>query len=227
MLGICSFVLASLAAVAANPCFEFIIHEKLGLFPPGFLLRGPAQSDTTLDLRFALRQNDITGLEKSFLEISNPDSPQYGRHLSQQQVTAYVEPSADTLSKVTSWLSSHNLTATNASHAGDWIQVSGIPAGKANKMLNADFSLFTHEGSGKQTVRTLAYSLPAELQNHIDLVHPTVKYVQEMRRITRFIDIFSASPLSIFQRLPAARYPHLPSFQGASLANCRPHVQIP
>lgn len=196
MLGICSFVLASLAAVAANP--GFIVQEQLGFFPPGFLSHGSAQSDTTLDLRFALRQNDIAGLEKSFLEISNPDSDRYGRHLSQQEVMAYVEPSADTVSKVTSWLSSHNLTANNVSHAGDWIQVSGIPAGKANKMLNADFSLFTHAGSGKQTIRTLAYSIPAELQNHIDLVHPTVKYVQGMRRTIQFIDIFSASPLSTF-----------------------------
>jgi tripeptidyl-peptidase-1 len=176
MFGVSSFICLALisTAVSGTPGLSFITHEKAKSVPAGFSLRGPAAPDTTLDLRIALRQNDVTGLEKVFLDISNPDSPQYGHHLSRQQVDAYVEPSADTLSKVNSWLSSHNLTATNATHAGDWIRISA-PVHQANKMFNASFDLFHYPGNGEQLIRTLAYSIPAELKNHIDLVHPTVR----------------------------------------------------
>jgi tripeptidyl-peptidase I len=182
MLGPSSFILALLAAVAANP--GLVLHENVDTVPVGFTLQEPVASQTMLDLRIALRQNDIAGLEKVFLDISNPDSAQYGRHLSQQQVDSYVEPSAETASKVNSWLSSYDLTATNVTRSGDWIQVS-VPAGKANNMLHANFTLFNHTGSGKQTIRTLAYSIPAELQSHIDLVHPTVKYVWDIMKMTK------------------------------------------
>ena len=172
MHGVRSLILALLAAVSAG--FAMSPHEEVHTCPDGFVLHGPADPETRLDLRIALRQNDIAGLETVFLDISNPDSPQYGRHLSQQQVDAYVEPSIETTANVHRWLSSHNLTASNVSHAGDWIQVS-VPVGKANNMLNANFSHFSHAKTGGQAVRTLTYSIPTELQSHIDLVHPTVE----------------------------------------------------
>jgi tripeptidyl-peptidase-1 len=180
MIGVSLFILASLvAAGAAKP--GFILHEKIATAPMDFILHGLVHPDTLLDLRFALRQNNMAGLEKVLLDISSPESTRYGHHLSQQEVEAFVEPSADTVSKVNNWLSSEGLTATNVSHAGDWIQAS-IPAGMANNMFNADFKLFTHTESSQQVIRTLAYSIPAELQNHIDLVHPTVKYVDYITR---------------------------------------------
>ena len=47
---------------------------------------------------------------------------------------------------------------------------------KANELFDADFSVFKHEDSGLEAVRTLSYSIPAELQGHLDLVHPTVTF---------------------------------------------------
>ena len=70
------------------------------------------------------------------------------------------------------WLGEHGLAATNLTAAGDWLHVR-LDVSQANALLAADYAVFTHAGSGAQTVRTLAYSLPAALQGHVDLVHPT------------------------------------------------------
>ena len=49
-----------------------------------------------------------------------------------------------------------------------------VPISKANEMFEADFSIFQHVETGKEQVRTLAYSIPSELKGHLELVNPTV-----------------------------------------------------
>lgn len=41
-------------------------------------------------------------------------------------------------------------------------------------MFDADFTVFEHEETGQQSIRTLAYSIPTDLVGHLDLVHPTI-----------------------------------------------------
>ena len=52
-----------------------------------------------------------------------------------------------------------------------------MPVSTANHLLDADFSVFTHPATGKQTIRTLSYSIPSNLAKHLSLVHPTVSCV--------------------------------------------------
>lgn len=177
MIGTRYLILTFLTVVHAKPVMihrDLVIHEKRDEVPSGFSIHGPANGDTTLHLRLALAQGNMIGLEKALYEISSPSSDRYGKHLSQDEVAAYVRPPADTASKVDDWLSSHNLSATSTSYAGDWLDVS-IPVSKANELLGADFNVFGHRQSGQQTIRTLSYSIPATLQGHLNLVHPTVK----------------------------------------------------
>ena len=87
-----------------------------------------------------------------------------------------MAPTEETTSAVTAWLAEHDVTATPLTPAGDWVGFT-VPVSKANEMLDADFSVFTHDETGKEAIRTLSYSIPAELQGHLDLVHPTITYV--------------------------------------------------
>lgn len=74
------------------------------------------------------------------------------------------------------WLAEYGLNATVISPGGDWLAIQ-VPVGKANEMLNADFSVFTHDVSGARNIRTLQYSIPEHLVNHLQLVHPTITFV--------------------------------------------------
>jgi tripeptidyl-peptidase I len=94
------------------------------------------------------------------------------------QVEAFVAPSSDTVSAVTEWLSANGLKASPVSPAGDIVSFS-VPVSQANKMLNADFSVFTDQATGEQAIRTLSYSVPAALTNHIQFIHPTTACVSD------------------------------------------------
>ncbi|KAF9876813.1 hypothetical protein CkaCkLH20_05659 [Colletotrichum karsti] len=46
----------------------------------------------------------------------------------------------------------------------------------ANQLLDAEYSWFRNEDSGKEVLRTLKYSLPLELKNTISLISPTTRF---------------------------------------------------
>ena len=90
-----------------------------------------------------------------------------------RQVEKFVAPTSESKEAVDAWLKQAGLNATTASAAGDWITVT-MPISKANELFDADFAVYTHPASGKQTIRTMSYSIPTALDGHLDFVHPTI-----------------------------------------------------
>ncbi|SRR6266702_1534411 len=87
-----------------------------------------------------------------------------------------MTPEPETVTAVNKWLSANGLKATVLSPFGDWIGFE-TTASHAIELFDAEFSAFVHDGSGKRANRTLAYSIPASLKDHLQLVHPTITCV--------------------------------------------------
>lgn len=95
--------------------------------------------------------------------------------LIKSQVEEYVRPTDETTSIVNEFLQMNNVSAKTTSPAGDWLSFS-ISVGQANALFDANYSVFEHEATGSQITRTLSYSIPAELQGHLELVHPSISF---------------------------------------------------
>ena len=52
-----------------------------------------------------------------------------------------------------------------------------IPAAQANTLLNANFTTYVHEATNTTHVRTLAYSLPDDVSNHVAFIYPTTQFI--------------------------------------------------
>lgn len=74
------------------------------------------------------------------------------------------------------FLQENGLTGKSLSPAGDWVGFQATVS-QANALFDADFQVFKHEDTGSESIVTMAYSVPADLAGHVDLVHPTVTYV--------------------------------------------------
>lgn len=85
-----------------------------------------------------------------------------------------VAPSAETVSKVAAWLGKNNITAQTISPAGDWLSIS-VPVAQANTLLNAQFEEYTWDKTNKTVIRTLAYSIPETLQEHLQFIYPATQ----------------------------------------------------
>ncbi|KAI0718407.1 family S53 protease-like protein [Cerioporus squamosus] len=180
------------ASPSPHPGHDLRVRASRSVAPAGFADVGPASPEQTLTLRFALAQSDPEGLIDALYRVSDPASPTYRQWLSKEQVAQFVAPKAETAEAVNVWLQENGLTATTSSAAGDWISFE-VPVKKANELFGTEFKTFAHQESGTEVVRTLSYSLPASLQSHVDLVHPTTtfpdpKLQSSATKAKRFID---------------------------------------
>ncbi|KAH8992221.1 subtilisin-like protein [Lactarius akahatsu] len=177
MVNVLTVLPSFFSLVLASSYFErhMRLHERRDGVPEGFTNKGPAPGDVTLRFRIALVQNDTQGLQTKLMDVSTPRSPQYGQWLSKEEVGTFVTPKRETATAVNEWLATNGLNATVLSPFGDWIGFE-TTVSHANVLFDADFSTFVHDGSGKSAIRTLAYSIPASLTAHLQLIHPTISF---------------------------------------------------
>ncbi|KAJ3546551.1 hypothetical protein NM688_g5505 [Phlebia brevispora] len=154
---------------------EMVLHEYITTIPAGFVDGGPANPESLLDLQIALVQGGMDDLIETLHNVSSPGHPSFGQYLSQEDVIKLTSPAQETIVAVTAWLHDAGLNATAMTLAGDWIQLNATVS-LANELFDADFSVFIDTATGAQSIRTLNYSIPADLVGHLDFVHPTISF---------------------------------------------------
>ena len=70
----------------------WVVRSSRNVPPEGFRLDMGTTQENLLRLTIGLPQNNITGLQKALLDVSDPDSPNYGHYWSQAEVR---RPSVD------------------------------------------------------------------------------------------------------------------------------------
>ncbi|KAJ7631798.1 family S53 protease [Mycena rosella] len=166
------------------------VHESRAAPAEGFTHSATARAEQELTLRIALKQNNIAGLQTEVYKVSDPASEVYGRHLTLEEVAEFVKPTDETHAAVFSWLSENHINAKSVTPAGDMLEIK-IPVSQANDLLSAKFSVFTHVRTGKAIIRTLQYSLPTPLTQHVEFVHPTTIFAPPLDLMPKFV---AASP---------------------------------
>ncbi|KAK0189207.1 peptidase S8/S53 domain-containing protein [Armillaria mellea] len=159
--------------------------------PRGWKWVSKPDPESTIELRFGLKQDRVDELISSLYEVSTPNHHRYGKHLSKEEVDALVAPHPDSVEAVESWLLHHGVDpadATFRSSSGSWITVP-VSVSKAERMLGTEYGLYHHPQSSSYVVRTMSYSLPRELHQAVDVVSPTT-YFGTLRsmRATSFVE---------------------------------------
>jgi len=131
-------------------------------------------NDQSLKLWIHLKNRNIGSFHQKVFEISTPDHPDYGRHLSRVELRDMLAPSQKSYDMVAEWLEENGLS-DKAKIENDWVIIEGT-IGDAAKLLQTEYQMFENKADGKVTARTLAYSLPNALHDHVDMVAPTIKF---------------------------------------------------
>jgi tripeptidyl-peptidase-1 len=106
------------------------------------------------------------------LDVSTPDHPSYGKHLEGHEIKAMLAPTKKASSSVVSWLQDHNVTAIEED--GYWVTFA-TRVGTANKLLDTEFAWFKSDYRNQERLRTLEYSVPETIAEHINFVQPTIR----------------------------------------------------
>ena len=134
---------------------------------------GRASPTASVTLSIILEPEDILGaqkLESKFWAVSDPDSSEYGLHLSKTEVTDLIHASPAALDSVHKWLDAHGATSHHAGAHRDSIEAV-LRVADAERLLDATLYEYEHSrGARLVRVGPGGYSVPASLASSIRLV---------------------------------------------------------
>ena len=110
-------------------------------------------------------------LQSRLHNISDPASPDFGRHLTHEEITAITATDASA-AVVTAYLESKGATIIKSTQHGEYITASWTVQGWEDVLATEFFRFENGEG---EVLRALQYSLPTELVGHIHAVFHTVQ----------------------------------------------------
>ncbi|KIK66637.1 hypothetical protein GYMLUDRAFT_1023250 [Collybiopsis luxurians FD-317 M1] len=195
-ISLLSSLRASKAAGLPTRC-AIAVHDSRTL-PVYFASSGTPNPSAPINLKIALTAQDTAGLEQKLHEVSDPTSPLYGQYLSFEETKAFAGPAPDSVKAVTAWLNENGITNITTTGAFDnWLAFT-VPISTANSLFNADYQQYTEIGGPMQLTRTLAYSIPVELKDHINVVHPSMDFVRNLQ--TPEFHIPASAPLNTTAR---------------------------
>ncbi|KAF2400262.1 tripeptidyl peptidase A [Trichodelitschia bisporula] len=142
--------------------------KQAALVQQGWSVARTPALEETVTLQVALTLTDEEKLFQKLRDVSDPKSKEYGKYLDRDDVNAIIKPSDEANNAVVSWLKESGASYVHSD--GTWVTFQ-TTVGKANELLEADFVQYQRDGVNK--VRTTSYSVPAEIAQHIDFIHPT------------------------------------------------------
>lgn len=131
LLWLLSLIIGLVAALSSRTTFQY------GGQPRGWQLVEPARPTDQVHLIFALKQQNLDQLDRTFWEVSNPKSPRYGKYLSMEAVNKMVAPSQETVTQTLAFLSNYPVSIN---HYNDYIEVDCTVA-VAEQMLSTRYLL--------------------------------------------------------------------------------------
>ncbi|KAL8808828.1 MAG: hypothetical protein Q9223_003671 [Gallowayella weberi] len=159
------------------PLAELTPLESLREVPQGWHQGGSPPADQRLRFRIALRQENAYDFEQHVLAISTPGDPKYGEHMNRDDLKAMLRPSSDVSAAILGWLRAEEVPTSDIEDQGDWINFY-VPTSQAEKMMDTKFHYYSNANNGVKRIRTLQYSVPRVLHQHIHMIQPTTRFGQ-------------------------------------------------
>lgn len=86
-----------------------------------------------------------------------------------------LRPPQETVDLTREWLYDSGITRLKYSSGGDWITASA-PVRQVEALLDCRYHEFTNIANGETIIRTLEWSMPEYLREHIDVIQPTTSF---------------------------------------------------
>ncbi|KAK2059366.1 aorsin [Colletotrichum caudatum] len=177
-------LLAAFAAVAfANPVtrsHKHVVHEE----------RHPARREwvkshrlhvmARLPVRIGLTQSNLHRANEFMNDVAHPDSPNYGKHWTHEDIVNTFAPSQEAIALVMEWLESEGIKRSRIklSKGRNWVEFNGT-VGEVERLLKTEYNTYKHE-RGHTHIACDKYHVPEHLVEHIDMITPTVHFDQRI-----------------------------------------------
>ncbi|XP_072222116.1 tripeptidyl-peptidase 1 [Leuresthes tenuis] len=147
----------------------YLEYDQDVLIPKDWSHVGRVGPSEELELTLALKQQNVQLLEETLRMASDPDSAQYGKYLSLEEVASLVRPSELTQKVVRRWLQSHGVSNCLTVHTQDFLQCTMTAEAAESLLPGSRFHRYIRDGCS--LVRSSApYSVHGDVHQHLDFV---------------------------------------------------------
>lgn len=157
-------------------------HEKR--VENGLLIkRGRADPSMQMPVRIALAQNNIEYGSERLMDISDPRSANFGKHMTAEEVGNLFRPSPESISTVRDWLHGAGIeTERQAVSLGKGFLRFNASIGELETLLSTKYHVYAHTFTKETHIGCDEYHLPTELVSHIDFLTPSVSTIPIKRQ---------------------------------------------
>ncbi|KAJ5273032.1 hypothetical protein N7478_008157 [Penicillium angulare] len=178
---------AAAAGVAAVPASNYKVHERRDFIPSSWTQGKRLDGFASLPVRIGLVQNNLESGHDLLMEMSNPASGHYGKHMSEADIHDMFAPSDESVDNVRSWLESSGIAPHRISQSVNkqWIQFDA-DASELEELLRTEYFLYSHSETGRPHVACREYHVPHSVSDHIDYITPgiTLREVTKTGRVS-------------------------------------------
>ena len=121
--------------------------------------QGAVATSTRINFGVLLKMRNPSGAEATLAQVSDPDSPSYGKWLSNAEFNSAYAPARSDVAAVQSWLQSQGFQLTKTLQSGMYVQASGTAA-QVEATFGTTLHNYRYDGASVRA-NTTALSLPA------------------------------------------------------------------
>ncbi|PQE18973.1 hypothetical protein CJF32_00010051 [Rutstroemia sp. NJR-2017a WRK4] len=166
------------------------VHEKRETLHPRWTKRDRVESHKLLPMRIGLTQSNLDDGHDHLMRISDPASPHFGQHWTQEQVIEAFRPSQQTEEEVRKWLIESGIPAKRITHSDNkgWFAFYAT-AEEAERLLYTEYHEYEDSVTGGIIPACDRYHVPKHVRKHIDYITPGIKLLapvdHQKRRLKR------------------------------------------
>jgi subtilase family serine protease len=158
-------IIAVLAVVLALALVDAKMFVQRTTVPPNFVRLGRTDPNMMFDFRVALKQRNVDVLEATLLDVSNPESANYGKWWTTEQILDLIAPSKDEIRPVVAWLKSFGIQQIDVS-GRDFIKVVA-PIRIIENLFQTQFYNYQYTPTGKIHSRIFG---AAHIPEHLEII---------------------------------------------------------
>jgi tripeptidyl-peptidase-1 len=174
----CLFVFLFFALSSTAPTSDvFIQHEKRGAAPSHWIKRSTAPPDARLAVRVGLKQQNAHLGHDHLLDVSNPESPNFGNYWTGKQIEQFFSPQEHTVDSVRTWL--HDAGIDQSRHImahGRGSLLFHATVMEIEALLNTKYYLYQNKETDEFSVSCDEYSVHHSVRDHVDFIAPTIGF---------------------------------------------------
>ena len=172
-----------LAGLALAAPASYIQHEKRSVTDARWVKRDRAPGSARVPVRIALSQRNLDQGHDLLMDVADPDSANYGKHWTAQEVAAKFGPARESVDAVSAWLAAAGIGADRhaVSPGAHWIKFDAS-LDEVEALLQTQYHVFDHVETGAEHVACDEYHVPPSVHPHIDFITPTVGLGNPLRK---------------------------------------------